>query len=151
MYSQANYPYQPHSGYGFQAEGQGYAVPGSEGYGAYPQTSNLPVPGFAQQEKQQAGPPQAPGQLPLEQSFIENIFRLNRGKVGTFYMTFEYNDRWNAKVFKGVIEAAGRDHLIISDPQSGKRYVLLMVNLDYATFDEEIEYDYPSQFLGGEG
>ncbi len=86
-----------------------------------------------------------PGQLPVEQSYIENILRLNLGKIATIYMTFENNEKWNAKVFKGVIEAAGRDHIILSDPQTGKRYILLMVYLDYITFDEELEYNYPLQ------
>lgn len=81
--------------------------------------------------------------LPLQESYIENILRLNRGKKATVYMTFENNNQWNAKVFKGIIEAAGRDHLILSDPQTGKRYLLLMVYLDYVTFDEEINYSYP--------
>ncbi|UJF32310.1 spore coat protein GerQ [Paenibacillus hexagrammi] len=83
------------------------------------------------------------GQLPLEQSFIENILRLNLGKVATIYMTYENNSEWNAKIFKGVLEAAGRDHIIISDPATGMRYLLLMVNLDYITFDEELNYAYP--------
>ncbi|MCP3027520.1 spore coat protein GerQ [Halobacillus sp. A5] len=83
------------------------------------------------------------GMLPEEESYIENILRLNRGKEATIYMTFENNEEWNAKVFKGIIEAAGRDHIIISDPQTDKRYILLMVYLDYITFDEEINYSYP--------
>ncbi len=87
--------------------------------------------------------PTQPGLLPVEESFIENILRLNLGKVATIYMTFENNSEWNAKVFKGVLEAAGRDHIIISDPKTGMRYLLLMVNLDYITFDEELEYTYP--------
>ncbi len=87
--------------------------------------------------------PQTPGMLPLEQSYIENILRLNRGKLATVYMTFENNKDWNSKIFKGIIEAAGRDHIILSDPQTGMRYILLMVYLDYITFDEEIEYNYP--------
>ncbi|WP_425354982.1 spore coat protein GerQ [Paenibacillus shirakamiensis] len=78
-----------------------------------------------------------------EQSYIENILRLNLGKVGTFYMTYENNREWNAKIFKGVLEAAGRDHIIISDPNTGVRTILLMVNLDYATFDEPLTYQYP--------
>ena len=99
------------------------------------------IPSFPQQPMQQQ--PQIPGMLPLEQSYIENILRLNRGKLATVYMTFENNREWNAKIFKGIIEAAGRDHIILSDPQTGKRYLLLMVYLDYITFDEELEYDYP--------
>ncbi|WP_373285828.1 spore coat protein GerQ [Paenibacillus segetis] len=79
----------------------------------------------------------------FEQSYIENILRLNLGKVGTFYMTYENNSEWNAKIFKGVLEAAGRDHIIISDPQTGVRTMLLMINFNYATFDEPLVYQYP--------
>jgi spore germination protein Q len=78
-----------------------------------------------------------------EESYVENILRMNIGKVGTFYMTFENNSEWNAKIFKGVVEASGRDHIIISDPVTGKRYLLLMLNLDYVTFDEPINYSLP--------
>lgn len=85
-----------------------------------------------------------PVQTPVfEQSYIENILRLNLGKVGTFYMTYENNSEWNAKIFKGVLEAAGRDHIIISDPKTGVRTILLMINLNYATFDEPLVYSYP--------
>lgn len=102
-------------------------------------------------------PPQVPSGSPMtpsgtvvptpfpinEQSFIENILRLNLGKIGTFYMTYENNSEWNAKIFKGVLEAAGRDHIIISDPRTGVRTILLMVNLDYVTFDQPLVYQYP--------
>jgi len=78
-----------------------------------------------------------------EESYVENIIRLNRGKIGTFYMTYENNSVWNAKIFRGIILAAGRDHIIISDPDTGERYLLLMLNLNYVTFDEPIKYEYP--------
>src|SRR5699024_5340061 len=81
------------------------------------------------------------GMLPMERSYIENILRLNKGKQATVYMTFEDGQQGNAQTFKGVIEAAGRDQLILSDPQSGKRYLLLMIDLNYVTFDEPINYD----------
>ncbi|KAB7707650.1 spore coat protein GerQ [Bacillus aerolatus] len=99
----------------------------------------------------QGGGIDVPGMLPSEESYIENILRLNRGKVATVHATFENNREWNAKIFKGLIEAAGRDHLILSDPQTGKRILLPMVYLDYVTFDEEIEYDYPLGGGGGSG
>ena len=44
---------------------------------------------------------QVPGMLPVEQSYIENILRLNKGKLVTVYATFENNTEWNAKIFKG--------------------------------------------------
>ncbi|WP_419095544.1 spore coat protein GerQ [Alkalihalobacterium alkalicellulosilyticum] len=76
----------------------------------------------------------------VEESFIENILRFNKGKVGTFYFTYQGNNRWNAMVYQGRVETAGRDHIIISDPASGKRYLLLMANLDWVEFDERINY-----------
>jgi spore germination protein Q len=85
--------------------------------------------------------------IPQEESYVENILRLNRGKMATVYATYENNSQWNAKVFRGIIEAAGRDHLIVSDPSTGIRYLLLMVNVDYITFDGPINYEYP--FQGG--
>ncbi|QBP42154.1 spore coat protein GerQ [Paenisporosarcina antarctica] len=97
-------------------------------------------------QQQQMTPPAIPAgtrpqQPPTqEESYIENILRLNKGKVATFYLTFANNREWNAKVVTGVIEAAGRDHVIVSDPKTGKRYLLLMIYLDYVTFDEEVLY-----------
>lgn len=85
------------------------------------------------------------GMLPLQQSYIENILRLNRGKLATVHMTFEGS---NQRTFTGIIEAAGRDHIILSEEGTGRRVLLLMVYLDYVTFNEEINYDYP---IGGSG
>lgn len=81
--------------------------------------------------------------LPIEQSYIENILRLNKGKLVHLYATFEGSTQWNSKEFTGIIEAAGRDHVILSDPQAGTRYLIPMVSVDYITFSEEIEYEYP--------
>nr|WP_138420514.1 spore coat protein GerQ [Aquibacillus sediminis] len=104
-----------------------------------PAGGQIPTP----PQQQQQPTSDVPGMLPVEESYIENILRLNKGKIATVYMTFENNDRWNAQIFKGVIEAAGRDHIILSDPETGRRYLLLMIYLDYVTFDEELNYEYP--------
>lgn len=120
------------------------------GSGAVPYPSGVTIPGMPPSGATIPGVPHAgpsagavPGQLPMEESYIENILRLNLGKMATIYMTFENNSEWNAKVFRGVLEAAGRDHIIISDPRTGMRYLLLMVNLDYITFDQPLKYTYP--------
>lgn len=99
-------------------------------------------PYYYQQTRQQ---PSNQDMLPMQQSYIENILRLNRGKEATVYMTFEGN---KSQTFKGIVEAAGRDHIILSDPTTGERYLLLMVYLDYVTFDEEINYEYPHDQSG---
>ena len=74
-----------------------------------------------------------------EQSYIENILRLNLGKVVSVYMNFE-NSQWGSKIFKGKLEAAGKDHIIISDVNNNTRYLLLTIYLNYITFDDEINY-----------
>ncbi|WP_180994328.1 spore coat protein GerQ [Bacillus sp. Marseille-P3661] len=136
-YGQYGYPQ-----YGFQPQAQPFQYPaGSQIPGAAPTPSaQTPVT---------ATSPATPGMLPVEQSYIENILRLNKGKLATVYATFENNTEWNARIFRGIIEAAGRDHLILSDPQTGMRYLIPMIYLDYVTFDEEIEYEYP--FTNGPG
>lgn len=80
---------------------------------------------------------------PFEQSYIENIIRLNKGKVGTFHMTYSDSLEWRDKVYKGVVLAAGKDHIVISDQRDGKRYILLLVYLDWVEFNEPIDYEYP--------
>jgi len=124
-----------------QGGGQGfYPAPGAQGFPQFPPAGA----GAGAGAGAQSGPAaQAPGMLPIEQSYIENILRLNKGKLVSVFATFEGNNQWNAKEFKGIIEAAGRDHVILSDPQSGARYLIPMVAVDYVQFSEEIEYEYP--------
>ena len=78
--------------------------------------------------------------LTLEQSYIENILRLNRGKLVTLYFSYPDSVDWRDKTYTGIIEAAGRDHIIISDPKTGRWYLLLMIYLNYVDFDEKINY-----------
>ena len=49
-----------------------------------------------------------------EQSYIENILRLNKDKPATIYMSFE-GSQWGSKIFKGIILGAGRDHILLKD------------------------------------
>ena len=77
-----------------------------------------------------------------QQSYIENILRDNYGKLATVYMNFE-GSQWGSKVFKGILQAAGTDHIILKDVSSETRYLLLTIYLCYVTFDEKIEYEYP--------
>ena len=78
--------------------------------------------------------------IPEEQSYIENIIRINKGKMAKFHVTVPGSIEWQDRVFDGIIEQAGRDHLIISDPSTGKWQLLLMIYVDYISFDEKINY-----------
>ena len=79
-------------------------------------------------------------ELSLEQSYIENILRLNKGKKVTVHMTFPDSIEFKDREFKGIVEQAGRDHLILSDPATGKWFLLLMIYVDFITFEEYINY-----------
>ena len=85
-------------------------------------------------------PPISGSDLPMEQSYIENILRLNKGKIASVYMSFPDSNEWRDKIFTGVVEQAARDHIVISDPKTGKWYLLLAIYIDYIVFDEEINY-----------
>jgi len=77
-------------------------------------------------------------------SHLDNIIRLNRGKLARVRMTFNSGaNSSETKIFTGIIETAARDHIVLSDPQTGGRFLLLMVYLDYIEFPEEINYYYP--------
>lgn len=81
-----------------------------------------------------------------EESYIENILRLNRGKPGTFHFSFEHalETGTNTKAVRGQVEAAGRDHVILSEAGTGHRFLFPMIYFDYAEFDEELNY-FPQQ------
>lgn len=76
----------------------------------------------------------------MEQSYIENILRLNRGKKAKFHVTVPGSIKWQDRVFEGIIEQSGRDHIIVSNPSTGEWYLILMIYLDFVTFEEAINY-----------
>ncbi len=77
-----------------------------------------------------------------EQSYIENILRLNKGKEVKVYVSYPDSNTWRDSIYEGIIEEAGRDHLIISDPNTGKWFLILMIYLNYVEFNERINYSH---------
>lgn len=80
--------------------------------------------------------------LPMEQSYIENILRLNKGKKVIAYFSYPDSTEWRDRKYEGIIEEAGRDHLIMSDPKTGRWWLLRIIYLDYVDFDEKINYSH---------
>ena len=77
-----------------------------------------------------------------EQSYIENILRLNKGKRARAYVSYPDSVEWRDKIYDGLIEEAGRDHLIMSDPSTGRWYLIRIIYLNYVEFDERINYSH---------
>lgn len=90
----------------------------------------------------QQGQAQTPVPVAREESYIENILRLNRGKIGSFYFSFDNvgADGQKTRTVRGYVEAAGRDHVILREAQSDHRFLFPMIYFDYAEFDEELNY-----------
>lgn len=105
-------------------------------------SSNMPTP------NQTTAPTNMQEYIPNEQSYIENILRVNKGKKVSIYQSFADAGEWKDRIFTGIIEQSGRDHIILSDPTTGNWYLLLMIYVDFIKFDEEIntvEQFYPSK------
>ena len=88
----------------------------------------------------QSSVPNYTGEIPLEQSYIENILRLNKGKRVRIHMTFPDSTEFRDREFVGIIEQSGRDHIILSEPDTGRWQLLLMIYVDFISFDEKINY-----------
>ena len=80
--------------------------------------------------------------MPMEQSYIENILRLNKGRKVKAYVSFPDSTEWKNSIFSGLIEEAGKDHLIIKDTLSGNWYLIRILYLDYVEFMEPINYNH---------
>ena len=76
--------------------------------------------------------------LPAEQSYIENILRLNKGKKVRVHQTFPDSNEWRDLEFTGIIEQSGRDHIILSDPATGNWYLILIIYVNFIKFYEKI-------------
>ena len=84
--------------------------------------------------------PSGPAQR--EQSYIENILRLNKGEPGIFHFSFEHalESGVNTKAVNGAVEEAGRDHVIIREAATGHQFLFPMIYFDYAEFAGEVKY-----------
>ena len=103
----------------------------------FPSANNIPeTTNYIQNIK----PIPEPGKdyLPMEQSYIENILRLNKGSKISAYASFPDSNEWKDKIFTGTIEQAGRDHLIISNDTNW--YLIPLIYINYIEFDGKIIY-----------
>ena len=84
--------------------------------------------------------------ISLEQSLIENILRLNKGREVCVYASYPDSNEWRDKKFTGIIKEAGKDHLIVSNENNN--YLIRLLYVNYIEFDKPINYnpDYSDTF-----
>lgn len=78
--------------------------------------------------------------LPVEQSYIENILRLNKGKKAKVFCSFPDSNEWRDKIYNGIIEQSGKDHLVMSSPERGDWYLIPMIYVNWVEFEEPINF-----------
>lgn len=75
----------------------------------------------------------------LNDEYIEVILKKVEPVKATVYMTFPGSKDWTDRVFDGIIEASGRDHIILSHPENGTFTLLPNIYVDFIEFDEDIK------------
>ena len=87
-----------------------------------------------------ASPIIKPTPFTMEESYIENILRNNKGKKVKAHASFSDSVEWRDRVFEGIIMNAGRDNLVLYDEENNKHYLILMIYIDFFEFEDEIIY-----------
>ena len=78
--------------------------------------------------------------MPMEQSYIENILRLNKGKKAKVFCSFPDSNEFRDREFVGIIEQSGKDHLVMSSPERGDWYLIPMIYVNWVEFEEPINF-----------
>ncbi len=73
-------------------------------------------------------------------SYMINILRMNKKRKVNVYTSFPKLSDNKEDNFSGILEYIGYDHLILSEPSSGKFKIIPTVYIDYISFDEPINY-----------
>lgn len=66
---------------------------------------------------------------------LNDILKNNIGKKINIYLLYENNERQN---YNGIIENVEKDYIIISNPETGNWFLLLLKYLNYIEFEEKI-------------
>lgn len=75
-----------------------------------------------------------------EESYIENILRLNKGQKVKVFCSFPDSSEWKDKIFEGMIEQAGKDHLVMINKDLNDWYLIPMIYLNWVEFEDKINF-----------
>ncbi len=68
---------------------------------------------------------------------IENILNQSKGKQVIIHITLQNREN---KDLKGIIEQSNNEYIIISEPPTGTWQLIPMRQINYISFDENINY-----------
>ena len=102
-----------------------------------------PKPFYNQQERNEfeySNNIYPPTPITEEQLYIDSILRQNHRKKAKIYVTIPGSIEWQDKTFEGIIESTGKDHIILSNPNTGEWHIIPMIYLNFITIEEPINY-----------
>lgn len=76
-----------------------------------------------------------------EEDYIDNILKQNKGKKIKLYISIPGSSEYQNKEFIGILEQIGKDHIAISNPQTGSWNLIPLIYLAYIEFEEPINYN----------
>ncbi len=66
--------------------------------------------------------------------YTETIINENIGKTANVYMSFADSIEWRDRIFRGKIESAGRDYILLRD-ENNKQLLLWSIYINFIEFD----------------
>lgn len=70
--------------------------------------------------------------------FAEDVLSKNKGKYVKVYMSFSDSKEWCDRIFEGVLEAWGRDFILLFDKKNNKRFMVWNLYIDFIEFNEQV-------------
>ena len=65
---------------------------------------------------------------------------MNKGKKCKVFASFPDSTEWRDRIYDGIIEQAGKDHLVMSSPETGDWYLIPLIYFNWVEFEEPINY-----------
>ncbi len=94
-------------------------------YGSYNQDNMIPMQGMNMIDEKQS-------------LFSEDILSKNKGKFIKIYMSFSDSVEWCDRIFEGILEAWGRDFILLHDKKNNKHFMVWNLYIDFIEFNEAV-------------
>ena len=66
---------------------------------------------------------------PINNNYVDEYLKINIGKKIEAHVSFSDSIEWRDSVFKGFLESAGKDYIVINS--DNKKHIIWSIYLDY--------------------
>lgn len=77
----------------------------------------------------------------INKNSLSNLLNTNIGKKVSIYTTFKDSIDFRDVEFNGIIEQISEKYILLSNPETGKWYLIPVEYINYIKFDENINYN----------